>query len=83
MPADPKDHLGKDHYNRRHLDELIPQQQTKVDQMQHQFDDLARKAYMGDTNAAAAASNLAPQLQAAKKISLPLARSAMDIAWYR
>lgn len=66
MPVDPKDHLGKDHYNRRHLDELIPQQQTKVDQMQHQFDDLARKAYMGDTNAAAAASNLAPQLQAAK-----------------
>jgi len=66
MPVDPKDHLGKDHYNRRHLDELIPQQQTKVDQMQHQFDDLARKAYMGDTDAAAAASNLAPQLQAAK-----------------
>jgi hypothetical protein len=66
MPFDPKDHLGKDHYNRRHLDELIPQQQTKVDQMQHQFDDLARKAYMGDTDAAAAASNLAPQLQAAK-----------------
>ncbi|MCV7419320.1 hypothetical protein H7K45_02090 [Mycobacterium yunnanensis] len=66
MPFDPADHLGKDHYNRRHLDELLPRQQAKVDQMQHQFDDLARKAYMGDHNAATALSNLAPQLQAAK-----------------
>jgi hypothetical protein len=40
MPWDPTDHLGKDHYNRLHLQEL--QQQTKADvgRIQHSVDEM-------------------------------------------
>ena len=40
MPWDPADHLGKDHYNRLHLPELVQQTQADVDQMQHTLDEL-------------------------------------------
>ncbi|WP_375485984.1 hypothetical protein [uncultured Mycobacterium sp.] len=31
MPWDPPDHLGKDHYNRMHLDELQKANQAELD----------------------------------------------------
>jgi hypothetical protein len=40
MPWDPPDHLGKDHYNRMHLPELVQQTQADVDGMQHSLDEL-------------------------------------------
>ena len=68
MPFDPADHLGKDHYNRLHLDELMKQSQANVDQLQQQYDELARKAYMGDhsSETANALATLGPELQAAE-----------------
>lgn len=55
MPWDPPDGLGKDHYNRRHLDSLISDAQADVDRLQQQFGDL------GGRNA----ESLRPQLDAA------------------
>jgi hypothetical protein len=40
MPWDPADHLGKDHYNRMHLPELLQQTQADVDDKQHSLNDL-------------------------------------------
>jgi hypothetical protein len=40
MPWDPADHLGKDHYNRLHLDELEQQSRSDVERVQHSIDDL-------------------------------------------
>jgi hypothetical protein len=69
-PSDPQDannfHLGRDHYNQLHLPELQANAQADVDRLQTQFDALAKQAYMGDHDAAAQASALAPQLAAAK-----------------
>jgi Alpha/beta hydrolase len=69
-PSDPQDpnnfHLGRDHYNQLHLPELQANAQANVDRLQAQFDALARQAYMGDHDAAAQASALAPQLAAAR-----------------
>lgn len=66
MPWDPNDHLGKDHYNQLHLLELRQNAQADVDSLQQRVDALARQAYMGDHNAAAQFSALAPQLAAAR-----------------
>jgi hypothetical protein len=66
MPWDPPDHLGKDHYNQLHLPELQQHAQADVDRLQNQADALARQAYMGDHDAAAQFSALAPQLAAAR-----------------
>ena len=38
MPWDPTDHLGKDHYNRLHLQELAQQTEADIDRMQHSLD---------------------------------------------
>lgn len=69
MPFDPTDHLGKDHYNRMHLDELMKNSQANVDDMQRRYDALARQMYMGDhsSDTANALAALGPQLQAAKQ----------------
>jgi prefoldin subunit 5 len=40
MPWDPTDHRGKDHYNRRHLQELQQQAGAEVDRMQHTVDEM-------------------------------------------
>jgi Alpha/beta hydrolase len=69
-PSDPQDannfHLGRDHYNQLHLPELQANAQADVDRLQAQFDAFAKQAYMGDHDAAAQASALAPQLAAAR-----------------
>jgi transposase InsO family protein len=69
-PSDPQDpnnfHLGRDHYNQLHLPELQANAQADVDRLQAQFDALAKQAYMGDHDAAAQTSALAPQLAGAK-----------------
>jgi hypothetical protein len=69
-PSDPNDpnnfHLGRDHYNRLHIPELQANAQANVSRLQAQFDALAKQAYMGDHDAAAQASALAPQLAAAR-----------------
>ena len=67
-PADPNNfHLGRDHYNQMHLPELQAGARANVDRLQAQFDALAKQAYMGDHDAAAQASAIAPQLAAAKR----------------
>jgi hypothetical protein len=68
MPFDPADHLGKDHYNRMHLDELMKNSQANVDDLQHRFDVLADQQYRGDHSSETgnALAALGPQLQAAK-----------------
>jgi hypothetical protein len=68
MPFDPADHLGRDHFNRLHLNELMKQFQGNVDQLQQRYDALARQAYMGDHSGetANALAALGPQLQAAR-----------------
>jgi hypothetical protein len=38
MPWDPMDHLGKDHYNRLHLRDLVQQAEVDVDYLQHSPD---------------------------------------------
>jgi Alpha/beta hydrolase len=40
MPWDPTDHLGKDHYNRLRLPELVQQTQADVDETQRSIDDM-------------------------------------------
>ena len=45
MPWDPADHLGKDHYNRLHLQELAQQTEADVDRLQRSLD-----AMMADHN---------------------------------
>jgi Alpha/beta hydrolase len=40
MPWDPTDHLGKDHYNRLHLQELEQRTEADVDGMQHSLDEM-------------------------------------------
>jgi hypothetical protein len=40
MPWDPTDHLGKDHYNRLHLQEFQQQTEADVDRMQHSLDEM-------------------------------------------
>jgi hypothetical protein len=40
MPWDPTDHLGKDHYNRLHLQELTQQIEAGVDQLQRSLDQM-------------------------------------------
>ncbi len=40
MPWEPTDHLGKDHYNRLHLQELQQQTEAEVDRMQHGVDEM-------------------------------------------
>jgi hypothetical protein len=40
MPWDPTDHLGKDHYNRLHLQELTQQTEAGVDQLQRSLDQM-------------------------------------------
>ncbi len=40
MPWDPTDHLGKDHYNRLHLQELYQQTEAGVERMQHGLDEM-------------------------------------------
>jgi hypothetical protein len=58
----------KDIYNQRHLSELIQTTQTDVGRMQQRYDELARRAYMGDTSAATGneLAALGPQLAAAR-----------------
>lgn len=40
MPWDPTDHLGKDHYNRLHLQQLQQQTEADVDRLQHTVDEM-------------------------------------------
>jgi Alpha/beta hydrolase len=40
MPWDPTDHLGKDHYNRLHLQEFQQQTEADVDRMRHSLDEM-------------------------------------------
>lgn len=40
MPWDPPDHLGKDHYNRLHLAELVLKSRSDVDELQRSIDAL-------------------------------------------
>ncbi len=40
MPWDPTDHLGKDHYNRLHLQELAQQTEADIDRLQHSLDQM-------------------------------------------
>jgi hypothetical protein len=40
MPWDPTDHLGKDHYNRLHLQEFQQQTEADVDRMQYRLDEM-------------------------------------------
>ncbi len=58
----------KDHYNRRHLKELIRDNKADIDRMQPRFDELARRVYMGDTSSATGEelARLGPQLAAAR-----------------
>ncbi len=65
MPWDPTDHLGRDHYNRLHLQELAQQTEADVDRMQHSLDDLMAGRNVDDgalyalqTQLAAAGRNL-------------------------
>ena len=47
MPWDPPDYLGKDHYNRLQLAELVQHTQADVDRMQHRANELLARLYMG------------------------------------
>jgi hypothetical protein len=48
MPWEPTDHLGKDHYNRLHLQELLQQTQADVDRMQHSVDEMLAGHHVDD-----------------------------------
>jgi hypothetical protein len=60
--------VDKNTYNQRHLGELVATSQGNVDRMQHRFDELARRVYMGDTCSATGneLAALGPQLAAAR-----------------
>ncbi|MDI3312990.1 MAG: alpha/beta hydrolase [Mycobacterium sp.] len=62
----PAGSFGQGPLNRLHLQELQQHAQSEVDRLQHQADELASKAYMGDHDSAAQLSALIPQLAAAK-----------------
>ena len=59
MPWDPTDHLGKDHYNRLHLQEVQQQTRADVDQMQHSLDDMMADHNVDDGAVYALQSQLA------------------------
>jgi hypothetical protein len=61
MPWDPADHLGKDHYNRLHLPELVQQTQADVDEKQHSLDDLMAQPNADDGAIYALQTQLAVQ----------------------
>lgn len=48
MPWDPADHLGKDHYNRLHLQELQQQTEADVDRMQHSVGEMLAGHHVDD-----------------------------------
>ena len=48
MPWDSPDHLGKDHYNRLHLDELEQQSRSDVDRIQRNLDDVMSAPHVDD-----------------------------------
>ena len=48
MPWDCPDHLGKDHYNRLHLDELEGQSRVSVDRVQRSIDELTSAPRVDD-----------------------------------
>lgn len=48
MPWDSPDHLGKDHYNRLHLDELQLQSQCDVDRIRRNLDDVMSTPHVDD-----------------------------------
>lgn len=60
--------VDKDKFNQRHLTELMQTTKTNIDQMQHRYDELARRVYMGDHSAATGQelAGLGPQLAAAR-----------------
>jgi hypothetical protein len=59
MPWDPTDHLGKDHYNRLHLQELQQQTAADVDHLQHSLDEMMAGANVDDGALYALQSQLA------------------------
>jgi hypothetical protein len=59
MPWDPMDHLGKDHYNRLHLQELQQQTQADVDRMQRSVDEMLAGHHVDDGALYALQSQLA------------------------
>ena len=61
MPWDPADHLGKDHYNRLHLPELVQQTQADVDEKQRSLDDLMAQPNADDGAIYALQTQLAVQ----------------------
>jgi hypothetical protein len=63
MPWDPPDHLGRDHYNRLHLDELAQQSRSDVTRIQHDIDRLTAEPNADD----GAVYALLSQLAAARK----------------
>jgi hypothetical protein len=63
MPWDSPDHLGRDHYNRVHLAELIQQSQCDVTRIQHDIDQLTAEPNVDD----GALYALQSQLAAARK----------------
>ena len=59
MPWDPMDHLGKDHYNRLHLQELQQQTEADVDRMQRSVDEMLAGHHVDDGALYALQSQLA------------------------
>jgi hypothetical protein len=58
MPWDPTDHLGKDHYNRLHLQEVQQQTEADVDRMQHSVDEMMAGHNVDDSALSALQSHL-------------------------
>jgi hypothetical protein len=78
MPWDPSDHLGKDHYNRLHLPELVQQTQADVDEKQRSLDDLMAQPNADDGAIYALQNQLAVQrnrLQGYKDVEATLNKS--------
>ncbi len=78
MPWEPTDHLGKDHYNRLHLQELQRQTEAAVDRMQHSVDDMLAGHNVDDGALYALQSQLAAarhQLQGYQAVRTDLDRS--------
>jgi Alpha/beta hydrolase len=48
MPWDSPDHLGKDHYNRLHLEELAQQSQSDVTRLEHDIEQLMAEPNVDD-----------------------------------
>ncbi|MGB6208836.1 alpha/beta hydrolase [Mycobacterium sp.] len=78
MPWDPTDHLGKDHYNRLHLQELQRQAGADIDRMEHSIDDMLAGHNVDDGALYALQSQLAAlrhQLQGYQAVRADLDRS--------